>query len=181
MENLVALLLTTRKSFVNRAVAQASVQLHELSLFLDHIEEGLAFDGLPSFVLALAVHRSAHEIDIGDTRDFYGVLKRQKQPCAGAFCRVHFQQVCAIKINGPAFDFILLTTGQNRCQRGFTRTVGTHDGVHLTGIDGEAEAFQNGCFFHRSFEFIDFQHYPTLPSSEMDNSFCASTANSMGS
>src|SRR5690606_8751339 len=72
-------------------------------------------------------------------------------------------------------------------KRALARAVGAHDRVHLAGLHLEVQALEDLPAFHGSVEISDGQHgflsvsHPTAPSSVTPSSFCASTANSIGS
>ena len=75
-------------------------------------------------------------------------------------------------------------------QGAFAGAVGPHDGVHLTGADGQIDTLQDRGAIDLGMQIYDFQKrhdvlprgpQPTLPSNEIPISFCASTANSIGS
>src|ERR1019366_2370714 len=62
--------------------------------------------------------------------------------------------------------------------------VGTHERVHLARANREIDALEDfsAVFLDRGMKIRDFEKiHPTDPSSETPSSFCASTANSIGS
>src|SRR4026207_808293 len=66
-------------------------------------------------------------------------------------------------------------------QRALAGSVRAHDGMDLTRAHAELDPSQNLVFADRSPQCLDFEHHPTLPSRLTPSSFCASTANSIGS
>src|SRR5437667_10417755 len=75
-------------------------------------------------------------------------------------------------------------------QSALARAVGAHDRVYFARMNGEGDAFQDLRVTGGSVQINNFQHcdswqvsghQPTLPSKLIPRSFCASTANSMGS
>src|SRR5262245_27020693 len=63
----------------------------------------------------------------------------------------------------------------------FAGAVRPHDGVHLAGVDRQIDAAENLASADAGMEIPDLQQQPTLPSVLTLSSFCASTANSIGS
>ena len=76
--------------------------------------------------------------------------------------------------------------GEHSRERRLAGAVRAHDRVHLTGTDHEVEAIQDLRAFDLGVEVADLEEsvthvYPTAPSRLTPRSFCASTANSIGS
>src|SRR5205823_1942132 len=80
-----------------------------------------------------------------------------------------------------------LPARQHLAERALAGAVGPHDGVHLAGADGEVAPREDLLLAHAGVQPPDLHHrllrgaHPTLPSRLTVSSFCASTANSIGS
>src|SRR5690606_17757206 len=94
-----------------------------------------------------------------------------------------------------ARDLVAGMSGQRARERALARPVRAHDGVHLARIDRQVDAFQYFLALNADSKALYLkQHmfpsalgsrlsaaYPTDPSRLIESSFCASTANSIGS
>src|SRR5436190_2116869 len=81
-----------------------------------------------------------------------------------------------------------IAPGEDLRQRALARAVGAHYGVHLARPDLEVDAAQDllACVAYLGVQVLDAEHgfhpaHPMLPSRLTLRSFCASTANSIGS
>ena len=102
-----------------------------------------------------------------------------------------------------AGDVVAVAAGEDGGQRALAAAVRAHDGVDFAGVDGQVDAFEDLLALHAGAEVFDFENgllvhgelieirdrfvwielpcQPTLPSRLTPRSFCASTANSIGS
>src|SRR5262249_20793899 len=78
-------------------------------------------------------------------------------------------------------DLVFRMSGQHPSKRAFTRAVWSHDRVHLAGVDRQVDASKDLASGNARPQTFDAEHHPTLPSRLTLRSFCASTANSIGS
>lgn len=83
-----------------------------------------------------------------------------------------------------------VNAGHNKILEKGDRSIRPHDGVYFTGFYFQVDSFQYSFAFYAGVQILYLQHscsfkilifYPTLPSREIASSFCASTANSIGS
>ena len=106
---------------------------------------------------------------------------------------VEFEEVLAVEQNLAARNLIVRLAGDDIGERRFAGAVRPHDGRDLAVRDGEVETVEDLLPSIRNGQVLDFEHssnpsmwrearrrQPTLPSSEIAISFCASTANSIG-
>ena len=134
------------------------------------------------------------------------ILEGQEDAFAGALLGVHVEQVLAAVDDFAAGDLVAVAPGEDAGQRALAGAVRPHDGVDFAGVDGEVDAFEDlpaldaggevsdgedGLLGH-GWGRIEIRHSsygasavpvisPTLPSRLTPRSFCASTANSIGS
>ena len=97
LENLVALLLTTAETLVNRAVSQLRVELNNLTFLALQLQEFGSVHGLQSLILALLVDGSLHKVGHRYTWNLNGILERKEQPLVGTVLRLHLQQVLTVE------------------------------------------------------------------------------------
>src|SRR5262249_9181358 len=110
----------------------------------------------------------------------------------------HVEEILALIRDRSAGDGVRGMSGQHLRERALAGAVGAHDGMYLTGVHGESDSAKDLFVSRRGVKVTNFQHYsgspkgervkdegerayPTLPSRLTPRSFCASTANSMGS
>src|SRR5205823_584585 len=106
----------------------------------------------------------------------------------GALFRRELEQIFAL-VEDLAFGHVEgLAPGEDLRQRALARAVGAHYGVHLARPDLEVDAAQDllACVAYLGVQVLDAEHgfhpaHPMLPSRLTLRSFCASTANSIGS
>ncbi|MNT75871.1 hypothetical protein D3C72_2148080 [compost metagenome] len=85
---------------------------------------------------------------VADARDFDRILEGHKDAFTGAIFRGEFQQIFALKLDGPADHFIIFTPGQRRGERTFPGAVWPHNGVHFTRTDVNIQPTQDRFIFH---------------------------------
>src|SRR4029453_11155024 len=148
-------------------------QLHEL----DCVELLLAV------VLALGVERGLEEVGVVHTGNLHRVLERHEDPFTRALVGIHLEQILALEQDRTARDLVFGMARQRPRERTLARAVRPHDGVNFAGVDGQIDPAEDLLAFSFYLQIRDFKHsvYPTDPSSETLSSFCASTANSIGS
>jgi hypothetical protein len=135
------------------------VHLHERHLLFDEqkkihrIELGLA--AMP----ALRVQRGLQQIDVADTRDFDGVLKREKESLARPFLGRKRQQIPIAIPHRAARHVIVIATGQYMRKRALARPVRPHDRVHFARVHAQVEPAQNRLAFHVDVQIADFKHH----------------------
>ena len=99
LEDLVALLLAARESFVHRAVHQALVHVEPLHALADERHELHRVELLLAAVLAQRVQRRLEEVGVVHARNLDRVLKRHEHALARARLWIHRQQVLPFVAN----------------------------------------------------------------------------------
>src|SRR4026209_2757762 len=133
LQDLVPLFLSAGETFVDAAVEETLVHLHQLQLLayqaqeLEGIELGL------TALLAYRVERGLEQIGVVDAWNLDRVLEGQEDTRAGALFRAHDQQILALVQDAPLRDLVAVSSGQYARKRALPGTVRTHDGVHLPG------------------------------------------------
>ena len=184
LENLVALLFAAREARVHGAVHEPLVRhLQKRHLLLDQARKSKASSSGRPRCLRMLFSAVPQEIQVADAGDLHRVLERHEDARGGAFLRLQTQQILAVIGHLARRDFIGLPAGQHLGQRALARAVGPHDGVHLAGPDLRSIPFRISCWpaLACRFVIVSIPVYPTLPSRLIPSSFCASTANSIGS
>ena len=158
--------------------------------------------------LALRVQGGAQEGHGRDTGNFHRVLEREEHALGRALVGRHLEQVFALEQDFAAGDLVARLAGDDMAQRRFAGAVRSHDGVHLALVHGKRKPVEDLAILDPNLQIFDFEQchyrcsvfpcargapqvacrepprigrYPTEPSSEIEISFCASTANSIGS
>src|SRR5262249_19967729 len=197
LEDLVALLLAAGESLVDRSLDQVLIDVHELRLLAGELQEVDRVELRLSPVLADRVHRVLQEIHVGDAGNLDRVLEGEKDSLARAGLRVHREKVLTLVEDLALCHLVTRPAGQHVGKRRFPRPVGPHDRVDLAFVDRQVHALEDLVPPHRSMQVPDLEKhsslfrlnlrapvvpsYPTDPSSDTPRSFCASTANSIGS
>ena len=148
LKNLVALLLSARKSVVHRSLQKTVVNLQQLHFVL-HQEKKVS--RIHRFFTAMGPERIQgcfQKIGVADTRDFNRILEGHEQPCARPLLWIHFEEVLASKPDLPAGHFVGLPTGQDLCQGALARPIGSHDGMHFAGLNGEIDSPKDLIIFY---------------------------------
>ena len=134
-----ALLLTAGEAFVHGTGGELRVHLEPLHGFGQFLRPRT--DGR-----RLAVHfgfGGAQEVGHGHARHFDRVLHGQEDARLGSLVRGHLEDVLAVEQHLAGVDDVLRVAGQRVCQGGFAGTVGAHDGMGFTGVDGQVHAFED--------------------------------------
>ena len=190
MQDLVALLLAAGEAHVD-AAAQHVLLDAESGRDLAHALEKLWRRKLRlSAFLALRVERRAQERHGGDAGNLQRILKGEKKTPRGALVRIQREDIRAVEQHLALGDGVTRLAGEDISERRLAGPVRTHDGVHGTWLDRQIEPVENPLAVHLDVEILDFEErharcrslgHPTLPSRLIEISFCASTANSIGS
>src|SRR3989454_8322032 len=93
LQDLVALLLPTRETFVHGAGQVARVPADHFELLFEPIHELDRAELLCTTVLADRIHRGAQEVGVGDAADGHRVLEREEHTLAGPDLRRHGEQI----------------------------------------------------------------------------------------
>jgi hypothetical protein len=102
LQDFVALLLAAREPFVDAALEEALVDLHELHLRAHELQEIVGIDfGLP-LRLQFGVQRGFQQIDVVDARDFDRILEPEEQARARAFFGRQREQILAAILHAAA-------------------------------------------------------------------------------
>ena len=125
----------------------------------------------------------AQELQVGHAGDLDRILEAEEQARRGALVRLHREQVAAVERHAtPSAHLIARPPAEHVGERRLARPVRPHDRMHLAGRDGrQRHPVQDRLVGDGRVEVFDMQHQPTLPSKLIPSSFCASTANSIGS
>ena len=205
LEDLVALLLAAGEAEIDASLQELLLDPDQLGLVAHELHEARGVDLLLTPRPAQRIERGAQEVHVGDAWDLHGVLEGQKHAGGRALLRRHRQQVLAVIADLAAGHLVAFPAGEDVGERALARAVGAHDGVDLAGADLQVDASQNLLVVDRDAQVLDPQHtflkpvlvglgreaggrvggprpaQPTLPSRLIASSFCASTANSIGS
>src|SRR5439155_17105151 len=187
-EDLVALLLPAGEALVDRATGEALVHRDQLHLLLGEREEVHRVQLLLAAALAKRIERGPQEIEVADAGDLDWVLEGHEDARHRALLGREREQILPF-VEDLACDHLKgLAPGEDLRQGALAGTVGTHDGVHLARPDLEVDAAKDllVCVAHLGVQILDAEHgfhpaHPMLPSRLTLRSFCASTANSIGS
>ena len=133
--------------------------------------------------MRLAFTRRLEEVGVVHAGDLDRVLERHEHAFARALVRIHVEQILAVVGHLAAGDLVLGMPGRRPRQRALAGPVRAHDGVDFAGVDVQVDPLEDLLAFGANLQILDIKHaYPTDdPSSETLSSFCASTANSIGS
>jgi len=103
------------------------------------------------------VERRFQKIQIADPGNFHRVLKRHEDAFAGAIFGRHFQQVFPVVNNFAGGHLVKIPAGQDLRERAFARAVGSHNGVHFAGVDGQVDALENFASGDIGMQILDFE------------------------
>src|SRR5690606_25585274 len=122
------------------------------------------------------------------------ILESEEDAGGCALGRVHFEDRLAVIEDVALSDLVVFLAGENVGQGRLAGAVRPHDRGDFACLDGQIESADDlgAVFGDAGMQVLDFKHslfflkiyvrdQPTEPSSEMPISFCASTANSIGS
>ena len=126
-----------------------------------------------------------------------GYWKARNRPAAARSSGSIASRSCAVVADLAAGHLVALAAGQHVGERALARAVRPHDRVHLAGADLQVDAAQDLLVVDRDPKVLMLSmrslkrtrwsrrrataRQPTLPSRLIASSFCASTANSIGS
>ncbi len=164
LQDLVALFLTARETGVDGAFQHVGIDLQRLGLFAHDLQEVRRAHLFFAARLALGVHGGAQEGHVTHTRNFDRILERKEQTGGGALFGLHLQQVLTGQRGRAVRDLIAVLARQDIGQGRFTGPVRAHDCVHLAGLDGQVDTFEDLLilFFKFDVQVLDFQHFYLL-------------------
>ena len=87
--------------------------------------------------LAPGVDGRLHKSGDGDPGNFDRILETEENPRPGTLLRSQGQQVLPPVEDAALRDFIIRTAGKDGAEGALSGTIGTHDGVHLPGRNGQ--------------------------------------------
>src|ERR1035438_2208904 len=180
LQDLIALLLTTRETLVDRPAHEAIVHLDKLHPLLGQGKEFHYIELLEPTSPAQRVERRAQEVQVAHPGDLHRVLEGQEHTGRGPVLGRQGEQVPALE-EDLAGDVVGLMAGHHVGEGALARAVRAHDGVYLARCDFEVDPPEDLVVADLGVEVLDLQHHPTLPSRLTLRSLWASTANSMGS
>ena len=143
LEYLVTLLLSARETFVHTAVCQFVVQFHYLSPLAHHLQKVRSVQRLQSLCLSLGIQRRTHKVRHRHTRNLHGLLERQKYTCMRTLLGSHRQKVLPVEHNRALGHFVSRMSHNDIRQRALSRPVLSHQGMHLSVLDGQVYSLQN--------------------------------------
>ena len=161
LEDLVALLLATREAEVDRAAHDLRTPLDHLELALEEIDEIHRVDLLLTSRLPQLVVRGAQEVGVRDAGDLDGVLEGKKDTGLGTLLGLEIEQILAQIRHRAGGHGVGRVTGQHLRERALARAVGTHDGMHLAGVDREVNASEDFLVARGSVQISDFEQAVT--------------------
>ena len=157
LQNLVALLLAAGEADIDRAAQHVLIDA-ELLGDVAHPFDEFRRGQLPlAALLALRVERGAQERHGGDAGNFQRILEREEQPGGGALVWRHVENVLAVEAHLARGRLVAVLAGKHIGKRRFARAVRAHDGVHLAGIHGEVETFEDLLAVDCDVQVFDFQ------------------------
>src|SRR3954454_20943828 len=139
LEHLETLLLTAGEALVDRALLEARVDREPLERAVEVLDPGAELGRLAGD----SRDRGAQEVGDADAGDLNGVLHREEETGAGAFVDAHGKDVFAVERHRALGDLIARVAGDGVCERRLAGAVRSHDGVRLTLLDGEVDAFED--------------------------------------
>ena len=141
LEDLVAFFLATGEAFVDGTAGEGAIHFELVHAGVELLVEG---DGVDVFAFGKAgFEGGAEKVCVGDAGDFVGVLEGEEKAGAGAGVNFKVEDVLAVEGDGACGDFVVAVAGEDFRQGAFAGAVGSHDGVHFTGVDGEVEAVED--------------------------------------
>src|SRR5690606_11277942 len=182
LEDLVALLLAAREPDIDRPLEELVADLEELQLLPDELEELAGVELRLAAAAPDRVEGGAEEVHVVHARDLDGILEGEEDPRPGPLVGAHGEEIPAV-IGDAARHLVPVAPGENAGEGGLAGTVRAHDRVHLARPDLEIDSLEDfaPAVGDLRVQILYRQHQPTLPSMLTASSFCASTANSIGS
>ena len=95
---------------------------------------------------------------VGDAGNFHRILKGQENTITCAFLWRQVQEVLSFIEDLPLCNLIAVPAGQYVGQGTLSGAVGPHDRMGFTGIDLQAQPFEDFGSVNRSMKIFDFQH-----------------------
>src|SRR5579863_8445383 len=108
-------------------------------------------------MFADGVQRGPKEIGVADARNFDRILKREEQPFASGFFRLHGQQILAVEGDFAAGDVVGFATGKYLRKGAFPGAVRAHDRVDFTGIQLKVDAAKDLAVFNPDLQVLYVQ------------------------
>ena len=182
LEDLVALLFAAGKALVDGTVQQPLLELDELDLLAHQLKEIHRVQLLQAAVLPDRVQRGLEEVSVAHSGNLDRILEGEEDALARPLVGRHREEILAAVGDAALGDLVAFAAGEHRGERRFSGAVRAHDRMHLAIGDRQVDAFQDLAAVRQPrMQVTNFKHHPTLPSRLTASSFCASTANSIGS
>ena len=109
-------------------------------------------------MLTHSVNGGLQEFHVAHTGDLHRVLKRQEDTLAGAVFRFHFLKILAFK-GDRAFRHVIARTASKDVAKGaLAGSIGAHDGVHLAGLNGEAQSTKDVLAINAGVQVFNLKH-----------------------
>ena len=89
------------------------------------------------------------------------ILEGEKDSGLGPLLRLHVEEILALVEHRAVRHRVGRVAGEHLCQRALAGAVWTHDGMNLTGVDGEIDALEDFLVSGAGPEAFDFQHSRT--------------------
>src|SRR5699024_1466085 len=139
LQNLVALLLATGEAFVDGAVGELRVNCQSFLSGADFLNPLAKLRSLA----ADCGRCGTQEVSNGNARDFSWILHSQEETSACTLINFHLQDVLAVEEDLACGYFVAWVSTKGVSKSGLAGTVRAHDGVDLTGVDGEVDALED--------------------------------------
>ena len=194
LQDLVAFLLTAGKADIHGALQHLVADPQQPCLLANDFHEGKLVDFLFAGLDPAGIDRRPQEAHPANARKLDRILEGQEHAGTGPLVGLHLQHRLAVHQDVAAGHLITVAACQHIGHGAFAGTVRPHDGMHLAGIDGQVDPLQDRRVADRGMKITNFKQschclsvsfdgrrQPTDPSRLIPMSFCASTANSIGS
>ena len=109
-------------------------------------------------ILTFGIEGSTHEVHHAHTRYLYGLLKTEEDALMSTFLRLQSQKVLSIKEDAARGDLVSRMSHYDIAERTLSRSVQSHDGMHLAIPDGEVHTLQYFLAIDAGMQVLNLQH-----------------------
>ena len=132
--------------------------MQDFELFLDQLHEVHGVELFEAAMPAPGVQGGLQEIGIVDAGDLHRILKGEEHAFPRAFLRCHLEKVLAVVEDFPVGDLVAVATSQHVGEGALAGTVGSHDGVHFTGLHFQIETTDDFFAVNADVQILDAEH-----------------------
>ena len=157
LENLIALLLSTGKPFIDAAFQEGGVHLDHLELLLNVVFKVEGVEFLQPLLAAAGVGRHAQELKVAHPGNLHRVLKTEEHPEASPLLRLQLKQIGAAVTHGARGHAIGGMASQHLGQGAFAAAVAAHHRMDLTGPHLQVHPFEDGLILNRGMQVGDVE------------------------